>query len=68
MDLPPCLPSASAYAEAEIRDEPFITVVAAYVTFAEELSRKGCEVCGNPGKLMTDGWIRTRCEIHEVET
>lgn len=36
----------------------------AYIQFAESISYKTCEVCGNRGKRTRDGWITTRCEEH----
>ena len=38
----------------------------AYVTFAEYLSERTCDVCGAPGKQSGGGWIVTRCKEHEV--
>lgn len=35
-----------------------------YITFAESLSYKTCEVCGAPGKREGQGWISTRCKEH----
>ena len=35
-----------------------------YISFAESMSYRTCEVCGNPGKTYTDGWHRTLCDIH----
>ena len=31
---------------------------------AEKLSLFTCEVCGQPGKMRNDGWIKTLCNIH----
>jgi hypothetical protein len=39
----------------------------AYISFAEEMSRYVCEVCGNPGKIRTGGWIQTRCDEHSTK-
>lgn len=36
----------------------------AYVTFAEVLSERTCDVCGAPGKQSGGGWIATRCDAH----
>lgn len=45
------------------------TVISAYVSFAEAMSQKMCEVCGSPAQMVsTGGWMRARCEMHEVET
>jgi hypothetical protein len=35
-----------------------------YISFAESMSYRTCEECGAPGKLYTDGWHRTLCDIH----
>jgi len=35
-----------------------------YITFAESMSYRTCEECGNPGKTYTDGWHMTLCDIH----
>ncbi len=29
---------------------------------AEALSLDTCEVCGEPGEVRDDGWVRTRCD------
>ncbi|WP_277960734.1 hypothetical protein [Pseudomonas sp. RIT-To-2] len=37
----------------------------AWVDFALTHSMRTCELCGGPGRLVvTDGWQRTRCEVH----
>jgi hypothetical protein len=35
-----------------------------YISFAESMSYRTCEVCGAPGKTYTDGWHTTLCDIH----
>jgi hypothetical protein len=35
-----------------------------YISFAESMSYRTCEECGNPGKTYTDGWHMTLCDIH----
>jgi len=35
-----------------------------YISFAEGMSYCTCEDCGAPGKLYTDGWHTTLCDIH----
>jgi hypothetical protein len=36
-----------------------------YILFAEALSTKVCEQCGNPGELVNiNGWSMTRCNTH----
>jgi hypothetical protein len=37
------------------------------IWFAESMSGRICEVCGNSGKRNTDGWLRTLCEEHTGE-
>ena len=32
------------------------------VALAEDMSYKTCEACGNPGKVSSGGWYRTRCD------
>jgi hypothetical protein len=34
---------------------------------AESISAVTCEVCGNPGKLVGGGWVRTLCKTHAEE-
>jgi len=34
---------------------------------AESMSAVTCEVCGNPGKLVGGGWVRTLCKTHAEE-
>lgn len=36
-------------------------------SLADSMSAVTCEVCGNPGKLLTQGWHRTLCETHAKE-
>ena len=36
----------------------------AIINFAEYLSAVTCEKCGKPGKLDTNGWMKTHCEDH----
>ena len=38
-----------------------------YITFAESMSYRICEVCGSPGKRYTDGWHQVLCETHAKE-
>lgn len=37
------------------------------ISFAETLSAMTCEVCGAPGTLRTDGWIKCLCDTHHKE-
>ena len=39
-------------------DEFVIGVIA----MAEAMSAVTCELCGSPGKLITEGWLTTRCD------
>jgi hypothetical protein len=32
------------------------------VDMIDYLSQSTCEICGNPGKIKNDGWIKVRCE------
>ena len=38
-----------------------------FIWFAENMSYRTCEKCGNPGKLYTNGWHTTLCEKHAEE-
>ena len=38
-----------------------------YVTFAESMSYRTCEVCGDSGDYYTDGWHQVLCEKHAKE-
>ena len=38
-----------------------------YINFAESMSYRTCEVCGNPGKRYTDGWHQVLCDAHAKE-
>ena len=35
-----------------------------FISFAESMSYRTCEVCGAPGKRYTNGWHTTLCDIH----
>jgi hypothetical protein len=37
------------------------------VSMAEAMSERTCETCGAPGKLRTDGWLKTLCDHHAEE-
>ena len=37
------------------------------VAMAEYLSGLTCEICGNPGKTVGGGWVRTLCRTHAEE-
>lgn len=32
---------------------------------AEARSAETCEICGSIGKVMGDGWLKTRCDYHK---
>lgn len=36
-------------------------------SMADSMSAVTCEDCGSPGKLLTQGWHRTLCEVHAKE-
>lgn len=36
----------------------------AYISFAESMSGRTCEVCGAPGTSRNDGWIKVLCDAH----
>ena len=38
------------------------------VWFAESMSYRICEVCGNPGTVREGGWIKTLCDQHHNES
>lgn len=38
-----------------------------YITFAECMASRTCEVCGSPGKSRQGGWIKTLCDTHHRE-
>ena len=37
------------------------------IWFAESMSGRICETCGNPGKLRNSGWLVTLCDEHQTE-
>lgn len=37
------------------------------IDYVEFLSGKVCEVCGEPGKMYTNGWYMVRCKKHIIE-
>jgi len=38
-----------------------------YIEFAEAMTSRTCEVCGDRGKSRTGGWIRVLCDKHSRE-
>lgn len=38
-----------------------------YITFAEAMTSRTCEVCGAPGKSRSGEWIRVLCDKHKRE-
>ena len=41
--------------------------VSGMIRMAESMSYRTCEVCGNPGRSNTHGWISTLCDTHRLE-
>ena len=37
------------------------------IWFAESMSGRICETCGNSGKLRNSGWLVTLCDEHQTE-
>lgn len=37
------------------------------ITLAEQQSVLICDVCGEPGRLRSDGWLATKCDTHYEE-
>jgi hypothetical protein len=37
------------------------------VSMAEAWAGTSCEDCGAPGKRTGGGWVRTLCDVHEIE-
>jgi hypothetical protein len=37
-----------------------------YISFAEAMSGRTCEVCGAPGKSRNNGWIKVLCNKHHI--
>ena len=42
-------------------------VVYALSNFAESISGRVCEDCGQPGRTRSGGWVRTLCDFHAEE-
>jgi len=40
------------------------TVIQDLIYRAEDASCKTCEVCGEPGYMRREGWVRTLCDAH----
>lgn len=38
-----------------------------YIQFAEAMTSRTCEVCGDRGKSRTGGWVRVLCDKHSRE-
>jgi hypothetical protein len=38
-----------------------------YITFAEHMAMRTCEVCGNPGKTGGGSWVKVLCDTHHAE-
>jgi len=43
-------------------DDPFPSWMNDEIAKAEELSRKTCENCGDPGELRGGSWLKTLCD------
>jgi hypothetical protein len=43
-------------------------IIDGMVRMAESMSYVTCEVCGNPGKSNSHGWISTLCNTHREKT
>ena len=43
------------------------SVTFSLIDFAESMSLRTCEVCGNVGERRGKGWIRTLCDAHDEE-
>jgi hypothetical protein len=41
--------------------------VSNYISFAEQMSYKTCEICGHPGERRNTGWVKTLCNHHHNE-
>ncbi len=44
--------------------EEIFNKVKKLVRDAERQSLKTCEVCGEPGEMRKDGWLKTKCDEH----
>jgi hypothetical protein len=42
-------------------------IIDGMIRMAEAMSAVTCEVCGNPGKTVGGGWVRTLCKTHAEE-
>jgi len=38
-----------------------------YIAFAETMTSRTCEVCGDRGKSRSGGWVRVLCDTHSRE-
>lgn len=43
------------------------TLIDGMIWFAESMSGRICEICGNSAKLRNDGWLVTLCDEHQTE-
>ncbi len=39
--------------------------VYSFLNFAEDISGKTCEICGNPGEETDSSWVKIRCKSCE---
>lgn len=51
----------------EINTKQYYDKVDNAIDYAEFLSSKVCEECGDPGKVYTNGWYMARCKKHIIE-
>jgi hypothetical protein len=42
---------------------PCTDEASAVIQFAEEMSAKICETCGNRGRIRGEGWFKTLCDV-----
>lgn len=50
-----------------VEDNEGNRLISGMIWFAEDMSSRICETCGNPGKKKGLGWYYTACEQHTKE-
>lgn len=55
------------FGRLSLRFMPLDPADVALVNETEKRSEHICEVCGGPGRLIQEGWLRTRCQSHQEE-